>query len=159
MLDLAEEIERAGGPHLRSAPIPSRFDELVHAFTQRYARAAPALRRDLQPRMDDGFQWLLLAASERLAAWAVQQTDRSPLRSACIAISVPRELDWRETLLRLSLITDAAARLRVDDEQLFFESCSFLSEEEQAAFRTDWFSRDVSLKGIEGMGYEVRDDG
>lgn len=101
---------------------------------------------------------VLQAYSERMASLAVRNHDREHLFFGLLALGLDDwRFDYRENLLALCLLYDAALRIGVCPDDVFEEAARLLPENAAKGLRA-YLRRDERGKSLEVMGYVVGSD-
>lgn len=122
------ENRRDGKPLYAFRAIPCEIDTLISDFVRMFMQAAMPERRliiDAIPPRAGGF---LTCFAERMATLGVRKQSRQILLEGLVALVVESyKEDFRDNLINLAPLYDAALRTGVDPQALFNEAASYLN--------------------------------
>ena len=127
------------------------------AFVRRFMAATAAHRQALNVALEARPQRrcdVLLGYGQWLAGRALRSRVPSDVVRGLVAVALARHSDWRDGLIRLSLLRISASELGADPPAVFRQAATSLNPDSR-----DWLlaflQRSEALNRIEAMGYEL----
>lgn len=126
---------------------PVAIDTLVDNFTKATAEG----RVNIINSVDEDYSWQLVLESKNAAVEAVRQNNYELIRKGLILHSIENSgYDWRDNLIRLTLLYHCAKKLDPNPDLLFKEIAG-ISQHPMNKLIEDFLTRND--KTIEAMGY------
>jgi len=142
-----------------SLPIPKPRDKEISHLIRTWIELDEPLRKASAAQMTDEQTRILLAYSERMASLAVRERKSDFLFLGLVALGLAGGLeDWRQCLLRASLLFDAAQRIGSDPNPVFEKVAAVLPHQETARELRQFLARPAEDKSIEAMGFAAGSD-
>jgi hypothetical protein len=142
-----------------SLPIPKQRDKEISHLLRTWIELDERVRETSAAQMTDEQSRILLAYSERMASLAVRERKGDFLFLGLVALGLAGGLeDWRECLLRASLLFDAAQRIGSDPNPVFEKVAAVLPHQETASELRQFLARSAEDKSIEAMGFAAGSD-
>lgn len=130
----------------------------INQLTKEYFDATDDKREQIRNSFDEKTSWELLLKSEELAVQAVRQNDYDLVKKGLILQSIENSrTDYRDNLVRVSLLYNSARKLNQDPDNLFREIAS-ISDTEIKELLLDFVKRKEKDKSISVMGYKEISD-
>jgi hypothetical protein len=140
-------------------PIPSPLDGELADLLRRYRVSTKGGRERMSAQVDSAHSYGLLAFAERMAALAVRERSKEPIRDGLLAIAFEGfRIDEREDILVMSLLDHGARKIKANATELFDEAAKNAPPEVARALR-EFAKRPAALRDIGTMGYRESDDG
>lgn len=142
-------------PYLKE-PYPTALDEAIEAVVASFRAMTRADRRgwlaNVRFTQRDSQIWLTF--SIRMATQALRELapDRVAVGATAHLIEGERD-DWRENVIVLTLLFDAAKKLGADPIKLFADTASLVAEGEAGNTLRDFKNRKADVLSIGSMGY------
>lgn len=142
-----------------SLPIPKQRDKEISQLLRTWIELDEPGRKASAAQITDEQSRILLAYSERMASLAVRERKGDFLFLGLVALGLAGGLeDWRQCLLRATLLFDAAQRIGSDPNPVFEKVAAVLPHEETASELRQFLARSAEDKSIEAMGFAAGSD-
>jgi hypothetical protein len=136
----------------------SELDRKMTAFVDAFVAASPLEREALGSERDPRLASVMRVYAERQASLAVRRASGDELFRGFVALGAEGFVaDAREDLLVLSLLFDAARRLRVDPREAVERAREFITAP-AARYFEQFLARGPADQAIEAMGYRAGTD-
>ena len=134
-------------------PIPQNLDLQITQLLERWTKLNPSQRETIASQISDEQRQTLTAYGERMASLSVRNHDASLIRSGLLAVGIDGwRSDWRENVMVVALLHDAAARIGIEPGAIFEHAAALLADKPANAIRR-FLLRSVEDKSLTAMGY------
>jgi hypothetical protein len=160
--DLADCLDRvlaifSGNAWYDDAALPSVTDAAVTALVEKFMTATASQREQLSATIPMKFRAYFMSFAVRMATLGVRERSEIRLLHGLVALAIENfQVDWREDLMTLAPLNDAAIRVGADPVALFDKAASFASAPAAQQLRA-FVRRHPDLKDIKVMGFSARD--
>jgi hypothetical protein len=144
-------------PKLRDSDrVPSTGDKEIWSWLSRQSQAGGLLNAELSQRDVD----LMLTFAERMATQAVRARDGRYIWYGLLAIGISMAADYREILVPIALLFDAARRVGADFGELATRAAA-ATNGELTTVAASFLARDPRTQGLDAFYYRIveGDDG
>jgi hypothetical protein len=158
LIESAEWLKARNSPGYGPLAIPQSIDDKITELLRTWAGLEPSARSVASSRVLDDQHYTLMAYAERMASSAVRTRDMEKIYFGLLALGVDGwRGDWRESVMILSVLYDAAQRLSATAEPVFERAVALLAPKAATAFAS-FLRRSPADKSIEAMGYVAASD-
>ena len=139
-------------------PIPQPLDFEITDLLESWMKLNSSQREEAARQISHEQRWSLLAYGERMASLSVRTSDAKLIHLGLVAVGIDGwRGDWRDNLLIVSLLYDAANRIGVDPGPIFENAAALLADRAASGIR-EYLLRPTEKKTIKVMGYIAGSD-
>ena len=138
-------------------PIPDRLDFRIAELVRQWEGLGKLERISTASQLSNDQKRTLVTYGERMASWAVRDSNAKLIHSGLLAVGIGWLDDWRENVLVVPPHYDAANRIGAIPEELFEEAARFLPVGPADTLR-EFLRRSNEDKSLVAMGYIVGSD-
>jgi hypothetical protein len=129
--------------------LDSEITQLLEAWT----RLNPSQRAAAALQISNEQRQTLLAYGERMASLSVRNSDARLIHYGLLAVGIDGwQSDWRDNLIVVSLLYDAAHRIGEEPRAIFENTAALLADKPASAIRR-FLLRSAEDKSLAAMGY------
>jgi hypothetical protein len=140
-------------------PIPDPLDDKVQAFIYRWIALDDASRQQVIAAVTQAANGIFNVYSERMAARAVRENNAEFVFLGLIALCLDGwQYAFRENIMRLAPLYDAALKTGAQPEAIFDKAASFFSEKFLVEDVRGFPRRELEDKSLAAMYYEEGQD-
>ena len=133
--------------------IPSELDAALAELVDAFRKGNPISRFSIRRRVSDQHSAILWAFSERMASLAVRERSRERILQGLAGLVLEGcEEDWRDCIIRLAPLYDAALKIGASPDELFREAASYAGGEARKLL-LGYLKRTPENLSITAMGY------
>lgn len=133
--------------------IPSELDAALIELVDAFRRGNPMSRFLIKRRLSDQHSAILWAFSERMASLAVRERSKERVVQGLTGLVLEGcKEDWRDCIIRLAPLYDAAVKVGAPPDELFREAASYAGGEARKLL-LEYPKRTPENLSIEAMGY------
>lgn len=126
----------------------------INKLTQDYLEATDDKRQSIRNSFNEDTAWNLLLYSKTLAVEAVRQNNYDLVKKGLILQSIENaRTDWRDNIVRLSLLYNSGKKLNENPNTLFEEIANISGNKIKDIF-LNFIKRKEEDKSISVMGYK-----
>jgi len=126
----------------------------IYKLTDDYLNATGEEREAIIKSFDEESSWHLLLESKTLAVEAVKQNNYELVKKGLILHSIENSRnDWRDNLVRLSLLYNSGKKLN-ENPNILFEEIASISQKNMKELLLSFIQREEKDKSIDVMGYK-----
>lgn len=152
------ENKRDGKPLYSFRPIPDELDVIIGDFVRRFMQATLPERKRISDAVPLREGALLYCFAGRMATLGVREQSRQRLLEGLIALIIEGyKEDFRDNIIRLGPLYDAALKIGADPQVLFEEAAAYLSNA-PARDIAEFPQREPEDKTLKAMGYKESSD-
>jgi len=132
--------------------IPCDLDEKVSRLVRLFANETVSGRNRIWEMVNWELSGTLVCYAERMASFGVQEKSRDRLWEGLMALVIENHFgDWRDNLMRLAPLYDAARRIGIDPDELFLEVAGLFKNNVAISIKqfTERSPEDKSLKAFD----------
>lgn len=153
---LESELDALRREHTRGyeqEPIPVELDARISRLVNTFINASEQQRERIIALITIKHSFTLLQFSERMAVLAVREDSRKLLLEALLALVIEDfKYDWRDSLMRFTLINHSAEKIGTQPARLFAEAAAYAHPEVAEAL-LKFPARSPASKSLEAMKY------
>ena len=134
-------------------PIPSQRDAEIEGLLRKWLKLDEASRNAALAQAAAEHLFTLLSYGERMACLAVRDGDEEHVFFGLLALGLDSwQFDWRENVIIVALLYDAAQRIGVPPERVFEKAAALLPEEPAEGLRS-FLRRSPEDRSLKAFGY------
>ena len=161
MENLVEQLEEAFSEMAQgqdqdyyNQPIPSELDGKVGRVVRMFLDSSPTERGIFFRLTNEGVSYLFIIFAERMASLGVRERSRQRLLEGLLALVIEDyRADYRDSLIVLAALSDAATKISVTPEELFAEAASY-SNNSVVSNITEFHKWDPADWSLKAVGYK-----
>lgn len=143
--------------HYNEQQLPSETDFAVMELVDNFLKTSPAERERILPEIPNKTSGHLMSFAVRMATLGVREKSKTRVLQGLIALVIENfRIDWREDLMTLAPLNDAAVRVGADPVALFDEAASYAAPAVAQKIRA-FVRRQPDLKSLAVMGFSAQD--
>lgn len=150
---LFTENRREGKPLYVRRHLPDDLDVMVGDFVKMFMQAAPAERARISAAVPPRAKGLFTCFATRMATLGVREHSRQRLLEGLVALVIEGyKDDFRDTIIRLAPLYDAAVKNGLDAQELFNEAADYL-DNATATDTREFPQREPEKRTLKSMGF------
>lgn len=135
-------------------PIPCELDSKISEVVVLFIDSPPNERSPFFKYTGENISYRLIAFAERRAAMGVREKSRQRLLEGLAALVIEDyRVDWRDNLIRLAALYDAATKIGISPEELFTEAASY-ADNSVAQSIIEFLERKPEERSLEAFTYK-----
>ena len=152
------ENKHVGKPLYSFRPIPCEIDRIAGEFVRMFMQAPSAERRQISAAVPAGEGAFLIHFAQRMAALGVREQSRERILEGLVALIIEDyKEDFRDNIIRLGPLYDAALKIAVDPQALFNEAAAYLNNA-PARDILEFPLREPDDRSLDAMGFKESSD-
>lgn len=156
--EIMAENKRAGKPLYSFRSIPCEIDKMAGDFVRTFMQASPLERSRISASVPPREGAFLTCFAERMATLGVREQSRQRLLEGLVALVIEGyKEDFRDNIINVAPLYDAALKINVDPQALFNEAAAYLSNA-PAQDIIEFPQREPYERSLAAMGYKESSD-